>query len=65
MTMKLLFWGSVLFFYLGLNAPEGNLFYFVAIYLLVSAIGLYCRRRESKMGKPETVNAPPEAGPSS
>ena len=59
MMTKLLFWGSMLCFYLGFNAREGNLLYFFAIYSLMAAIGLFFRKRESKMGKPEPVEALP------
>ena len=49
----------MLFFYLGFNAREGNLFYFFAIYSLMVAVGLFFRKRESKMGKPAPVEALP------
>jgi hypothetical protein len=53
MMLKLLFGGSVLFFYLGFIAREGNLFYFFATYLLIGAIGLYFRNREAKQVQPK------------
>lgn len=61
---KLLFWGSMLFIFMGVNAREGNLFFFFGIYLLMSAIGLFFRKRETKGGKqkpvePLPVNNPP------
>ena len=56
---KLLFWGSMMFFYLGFNAREGNLYYFFAIYLLMGAIGLFFRRRDLKNGKSEAAEALP------
>lgn len=55
MKTRLLFWGSVLFFYLGFAAREGNLYYFFAVYLLMSTVGLHCRKRESEKGKPEAA----------
>ena len=59
MMVKLLFWGSIPFFYLGFNAREGNLFFFFAIYLLMGAIGLFCRKREARKGKPDPAKALP------
>ena len=56
---KLFFWGSMIFFYLGFNAREGNLFYFFAIYSLMVAIGLFFRKREAKKGKPAVAEALP------
>lgn len=57
--VKLFFWGSMLFFYLGFNAREGHLFFFFATYSLMAAIGLFFRNNESKKGKPAAVEALP------
>jgi hypothetical protein len=56
MMLKLLFGGSVLFFYLGVSAREGNLFYFFGTYLLISTIGLFFRRREAKQVTPKPAD---------
>jgi hypothetical protein len=65
MMLKLLFGGSVIFFYLGFSAREGNLFYFFATYLLVSAIGIYFRNREAKQEKPKAAENLPAPQPPS
>jgi hypothetical protein len=65
MMVKLLFWGSIIFFYLGFNAREGNLLYFFSIYSLMTAIGLFFRKRDYKKGKPAPAEAlPPTETPS-
>lgn len=60
---KLLFWGSMLFIFMGFNALEGNLFFFFGIYLLMSAIGLFFRKREGKGHKREAVESLPVTNP--
>lgn len=63
MVTKLLFWGSMLFIFLGFNAREGHLFFFFGIYLLMSAIGLFFRKREGKLRKQAAVEPLPVTSP--
>ena len=63
MMTKLLFWGSILFIFLGFNAREGNLYFFFGCYLLMSAIGLFFRQKENKAGQKAAVEALPATNP--
>jgi len=44
MKTKLLFWGGVLFFALGLNAKDGALFYFFSVHLFMLYIGVFLHK---------------------
>jgi len=44
MKTKLLFWGGVLFFALGLNAKDGTLFYFFSVHLFMLYIGVFLHK---------------------
>ena len=63
MMTKLLFWGSILFIFLGFNAREGCLFFFFGIYLLIGAVGLFFRKREGKTGAQTAVESLPVTPP--
>ena len=63
MLTKLLFWGSMLFIFLGFNALEGNLYFFFGIFLLMSAIGRFFHHRETKGGRKKAVEPLPATNP--
>lgn len=44
MKTKLLFWGGVLFFLLGLHAKDGTLFYFFSVHLFMLNIGVFLHK---------------------
>jgi len=48
MLVKILFWGAVLFTAIGMNSPDGNLFFFGAAHLTMLTIGLSLFRREKR-----------------
>jgi hypothetical protein len=48
MLVKALFWGAVLCAAIGMNAPDGNLFFFCAAHLTMLTIGLSLLRRERR-----------------
>ena len=49
MLVKILFWGAVLFTAIGMNSPDGNLFFFGAAHLTMLTIGLALFRREKRV----------------
>lgn len=59
MVTKLLFWGSVLSMFLGVNAREGDLFFFFGTFFFMSATGFFFRGRENKAGKRPGAEALP------
>ena len=44
MKTKLLFWGGVLFFTLGLNAKDDTLFYFFSVHFFMLHIGVFLHK---------------------
>jgi hypothetical protein len=65
MKTKLLFWGAMIFFALGLNTKEGMLFYFFAMHLFVLFIGVLLHQHEykpqpEKAAKTSPVSQPPK-----
>jgi len=46
MKSKFLFWGAVLFFFLGQNSLDNRLFYFFAFYFAMLFIGVFFYKRE-------------------
>ena len=41
MKTKLLLWGGIIFFALGINAKDGMLFYFFSVHLFMLFIGMF------------------------
>jgi len=60
MKIKLLFWGAVLFFVLGLNARDSGLFYFFSIHLFMLLIGMLLHKLAKKLQPDEAVEPLPE-----
>ncbi len=48
MRLKLLFWSAVALAVIGGRVPEGNLYYFFAVQMLMLAIGSALKRREQR-----------------
>jgi len=48
MLVKILFWGAVLCTAVGVNSPDGNLFFFCAAHLTMLTIGLSLLRRDKR-----------------
>jgi len=48
MQSKFLFWLAVIVVVMGMNSPDGNLFYFFAVHLTTLMIGLSLHRREKR-----------------
>jgi hypothetical protein len=63
MKTRLMIWTTLAFFWMGISAEDGKIFYFLAVHLLVCTVGLTLRRRETKMQAarkdpvPETASA--------
>ena len=60
MKTKLLFWGAMLFFVLGLNARESALFYFFSIHLFMLLIGVLLHKLTLKLQPDKNVEPLPE-----
>jgi len=60
MKIKLLFWSALIFFVLGLNAPDSGLFYFFSIHLFMLFIGLILHKLTKKLQPDETAEPLPE-----
>ena len=60
MKLKLLFWSAILFFVLGLNAGDSELFYFFSIHLFMLFIGVILHKLTKKLQPDETVEPLPE-----
>ena len=58
MLVRILFWGAVLFTSIGVNSPDGHLFFFGAAHLSMLTIGLSLFRRE-KRAKSRSTGQPP------
>jgi hypothetical protein len=52
MRFKILFWLAVAMTVIGVNSPEGNLFYFFAVHSSMLMIGTMLQRREKQGSKP-------------
>lgn len=63
MMLKLLFWGAILFLILGLQAHDGNLFYFFAIHLLIIAIGVFFRKHDFRPRAAAAMEDHPDSTP--
>lgn len=63
MKTKLLFWGSILFFALGLNARDSALFFFFAIHLFMLGIGVFLHKLTTKLQSDKTIEPLPAAEP--
>lgn len=52
MLLRILFWGALLSAAIGMNSPDGNLFFFFAVHLTMVATGrlLYRRDKRSRSG---------------
>jgi hypothetical protein len=57
---KLLFWPALVLAVIGGQVPEGNLYYFFAVQLLVAGVGSALHRREKR----RRVATPPAPKPS-
>lgn len=55
MLVGVLFWGAVLCTAIGLNSPDGNLFFFCAAHLTMLTIGLSLFRREKRVRSRSTA----------
>lgn len=55
MLVKILFWGAALCTAVGVNSPDGNLFYFCAAHLTMLTIGLSLLRREKRVSNGSTA----------
>jgi hypothetical protein len=68
MLDQLLFWCAVLSAVMGMNSPDGNLFFFFAVHLTMVATGLFLHRREkrnSRSGAAATTAAVDQPSPAS
>ena len=57
MLVQILFWGAVLFTAIGMNSPDGNLFFFCAAHLAMLTVGLSLFRREKRVKGRSTAKA--------
>jgi hypothetical protein len=55
MLVRILFWGAVLCTAVGVNSPDGNLFFFCAAHLTMLTIGLSLFRREKRVRSRSTA----------
>jgi|MudIll2142460700_1097286.scaffolds.fasta_scaffold61977_2 hypothetical protein len=55
MLVKILFWGAVLCTAVGVNSPDGNLFFFCAAHLTMLTIGLSLFRRDKRVRSRSTA----------
>jgi hypothetical protein len=57
MGSKILFWLAAAMVAMGMQAAEGNLFYFLAVHSSMLMIGTKLHRREKRRRKPAPVGA--------
>ena len=55
MLVRILFWGAVLCTAVGVNSPDGNLFFFCAAHLTMLTIGLSLFRRDKRVRSRSTA----------
>lgn len=63
MLVTILFWAAVLCTAVGVNSPDGNLFFFCAAHLTMLTIGLSLFRREKRVKRGSTAKKAAAATP--